>query len=91
MKNTEIGFKHTYTTNNGYADYIVTEEVIGVFYKVGLGATTYSNTSWNDVNSVKGELDKFYQVLHQSKSKHTLNIDIITYSEQELFEQFRKK
>ena len=91
MKNTDIGFKHTYNTNNDYADYEVTEEIIGIFYKAGLGSTTYSNSEWNDINEVKEELDKFYQILRQSSSKQTSNISIVTLSDKEWFKQFKNK
>ena len=91
MKNTDIGFKHTYNTNNGYSDYEITEEIIGIFYKAGLGSTTYSKSEWEDINEVKEELDKFYQILRQSSSKHTSNISIVTLSSKEWFEQFKKK
>ncbi len=92
MKQTEIGFKHTYTTNNGYADYTVTEEVIGVFYKAGLGTTTYSNSEWKDINEVKEEeLEKFYQIIRQSSSKNSSSISIVTLNNEEWFEQFKKK
>jgi hypothetical protein len=91
MKHTDIGFKHTYNESNGYADYEITEEIIGIFYKAGLGSTTYSNSEWNNINEVKKELDKFYQIVRQSSSKNTSNIAIVTLSNEQWFEQFKKK
>ena len=89
MNETQIGFIHIHYTNNGYADYTISEEIIGIFYKAGLGSTTYSDSSWNDIADVKEKLDTFYQVLHQSTSKHTSSISIITYTEQEWLEKFK--
>ena len=89
MDKTQIGFKHTYITNNGYADYTITEEIIGIFYKAGLGSTTYSDSDWNDINEVKKELDKFYQTLRQCSSRNTSNINIVTYSESEWLKKIK--
>ena len=89
MDKTQIGFIHTYNKNNGYGNYIVTEEIIGIFYKAGLGSTTYSDSDWNDTNKVKEELDKFYQTLRTCSSRNTLNINIITYSESEWLKKIK--
>mgnify|MGYP003406156929 FL=1 len=88
MNKTQIGFIHKYNTNNGYANYEITDKIIGIFYKAGLGSTNYSNSRWNDIDEVKEELTKFYQILRQSTSKYTSNISIITYTELEWLGKF---
>lgn len=90
--NNKIGFIHTYNRNNGYGDYKVSEEIIGIFYKSGLGSTDFSGSSWKlDDNIIDEKLDKFYQILRKSQSKNTENVSIYTISETEWFENFKKK
>ncbi|MEY3501717.1 MAG: hypothetical protein RL308_3390, partial [Bacteroidota bacterium] len=43
------------------------------------------------INEVKKELDKFYQIVRQSSSKNTSNIAIVTLSNEQWFEKFKKK
>jgi hypothetical protein len=90
MENTEIGFKHTYMSNNGYADYTNIEEIIGIFYKAGLGSTNVYDSKWTNIDEVKESLDKFYQILRQTHSKNTSGISMVVLSEKEWLEQFKK-